>query len=167
MSRDDARCIQIHEIFRDCHRECGAFFGIGGGTEFIEQHKRMRRRRFRNVINIADVRRESREVLLDRLVITDVRKDGIKDCQLCRFSGNGNPRLRHQHQQAYGFQCNGLSSSIRAANNELPIMGLKRDGDRNHLRAVRFEISFEDRMTRVEKSNMDPTALGRMFRRER
>ena len=114
------------------HRQRRAFFRIGRRPQLIQQHQRPRRRRPRNEINIGDVRRKRRKILLDRLIIADVGQHRIKHRRFHPRRRNRNPRLRHQRQQPRGLQPHGLAARVRPRNNQLPPLALKFDRRRNN-----------------------------------
>src|SRR5271166_6599111 len=98
------------------------------------------------------MRGEGREVLLDRLVIADVTEHAIEDGQFGTFGRNRNARLRHQCQQADGFQGNRLAASVGAADDELTMLIVQLDAQRNHHRALRLERSLQQRMPCVAQN---------------
>ena len=116
----------------DGNGQRGAFFRVGGRTEFVEQHQRMRRGMVRDEIDVGDVRGKRRQVLLDGLIVADIGEDGVEDGQLGAIGGNRNSRLRHQRQQANRFQRDGLAASIGAADDELAMLAVEFDGKRDH-----------------------------------
>ena len=88
------------EMIDQRHAERAAFFGIGGGSDLVEQHERIRRDIERHLAQTRNMRREGAEVLLDRLVIADIGQHLFEDRKLGRGAGNGQPGLRHQRDHA-------------------------------------------------------------------
>ena len=54
------------------HGQRGAFFGIGGGAELVEQHQRARAGEAREPVEVGDVRGEGGELRLNGLRVADV-----------------------------------------------------------------------------------------------
>src|ERR1044071_6845282 len=125
-----------------------AFFGIGGRAEFVKQDKRMGRGGARDEINVGDVRGEGGKILLDRLVIADIGKNGIKDRQPRRGGGHGNAGLRHERQQSNGFEAHGFAAGVGPADDELAMAAIHLKRERDYLAAFCFQIAFEQRMAR-------------------
>ena len=137
------------EVVGNGHRQRGAFFGIGGGTQLVEQNQRMRGRLVRDEIDVGDVRRKGREILLDGLVIANVGEHRIEDGQLGALGRNRNTRLRHQRQQSDGLERYGFSAGIGTADDELAMLAVKFDGERNHGNVPGLQGPLQQRMARV------------------
>src|SRR6266446_2287374 len=146
VGRDHDHASDFAEVFGDCDRQRRAFFGISGRAEFVEQHQRMRSRGARDEIDVRNVCREGREVLLDRLIVTDVSKNGIENRHVGAIRRNGNSGLRHQSEQAEGFQSDGFAASVGAGDYELAMVAFQLDGDGNDLCVLKFQIAFKERM---------------------
>ena len=99
----------------DRNRQRSAFFGIGSGTKFVEQHQRICSRSARNEIDVRNMRRKRREILLDRLIVPNVGENGVEDRHVGAIGGNGDSRLRHQSEQTEGFQSDGFAAGVRAS----------------------------------------------------
>ncbi len=119
MGGDDGHAADAAEVSGDGDGECGAFFGIGGGAEFVEQDERVRGRGARDEIDVGDVRGEGGKILLDRLVVADVGEDGVEDGEFGAVGGDGKSGLRHQGEQADGFQGDGFAAGVGAGDDEL------------------------------------------------
>ena len=125
--------LSLAEMFGDGYGEGGAFFGIGGGAEFVEQHQRVRGRGARDEVDVGDVRGKSREILLDGLIVANVGEDGVENGQLGAIGGDGDSGLRHQGQQADGLQGDGFAAGVGAGDDELAAGAFQFDGDGNNL----------------------------------
>ena len=84
-----------------------------------------------------------REILLDGLVVSDVRQHGIEDGKFGAARWNWNAGLCHECQQADGLQRNRFSSGIRASDDELAAVIFQLNRERDNVGPFRFQISFE------------------------
>ena len=103
MGGDHGHAADSAKVSGDGDGERGAFFGIGGGAEFIEQDERLRSRGAGDEIDVSDVRGKSGEVLLDRLVVADIGENGVEYGHFGAVGGDWNSGLRHQGEQADWF----------------------------------------------------------------
>ena len=69
---DERPCARLEKEMRDRNGKRGAFFRIGGGAEFIEQHERTWSGEPREAVEIGDVRGEGGERCLNGLSVADV-----------------------------------------------------------------------------------------------
>ena len=88
MGGDDGERSDAAKMLRDGNGECCPFFGIGGGAELVEQHQRLWSGGAGNEIDVRDVRGESREILLDRLVVADIGEHGVEYRKFGAISGH-------------------------------------------------------------------------------
>src|ERR1700747_1618636 len=95
------------------------------------------------------MRRKRREVLLDRLVITDVGEDGIENRKFRRLGEYRNSRLRHQHHQSDRLERYGFSSRIWPTDDELTIVLLKVERHRDYSLIAQSEIVVQYGMARL------------------
>ena len=171
---DDGHAADAAEMSGDGDGESGAFFGIGGGAEFIEQDQRIRGRGAGDEIDVGDVRGKRREILLNRLIVADVGEDGVENRQFGAVGGDGNAGLRHQSEQANGFQRHRFAAGVGAGDDELaraqshvshgshvsqrrrdmghPTLrhpSFEFDGDGDNVDTFGFEISLEQRVASV------------------
>ena len=138
MRGDDGHAADLAEMAGDRDGEGGAFFGIGGGAEFVEQDERMRGGGARNEIDVGDVRGKCREILFDRLVVADVGEHGVENGQLGAVGGDGDSGLRHQGEQADGFERDGFAAGIGAGDDELTAGAFELEGDGDYGDAFGF-----------------------------
>ena len=82
------------------------------------------------------------EILFDRLVVADVTEHAVEDRQFGTVGGHGQPGLRHQGEQANGFQRDGFAARIWAGDDELAAFAFEFDGDRDDRTAFGFQVSF-------------------------
>src|SRR5579864_4884841 len=145
---DDAERAAAAEMVCNGHGQRRAFFRIGGGAELVQQDERMRGCGARDEINVGDVRGEGGKILLDRLVVADIGKHGIKHRQPRRGGGHGNAGLRHEREQAKSFEAHGFAAGVGAADNELAMGGVHFKRERDYLAALGFEVALQQRMAR-------------------
>ena len=135
------------------HGERRAFLGISGRTQFIEQDQRLGGCSARNKIDIGNVGGKGRKILLDRLIVANIREDRIKHRHLGAISGNWNPRLRHQRQQAHGFQCHRFSARVRTGDYQLAPLTFELHAGRNHRDALQLQIALQQRMAGIAQNH--------------
>ncbi len=85
----------MQKVFGDRDGERGAFFGVGRGAKLVKQDERGCIRSTRDAIDVDDVRRKRRKILLNRLRIADVRIDCREERELRTLRRNGHSGLRH------------------------------------------------------------------------
>ena len=73
----------------------------------------------RDEIDVGDVRGEGREILLDGLIVADVGEDGVEDGKLGAVGGDGHAGLRHQGEQADGFEGDGFAAGVGAGDDRV------------------------------------------------
>src|SRR5258708_27754103 len=120
------------KVLGDRSRQRSAFFGIGCRTEFVEQHQRIRSRSARDEIDVRNMRRKRRKILLDRLIVTNVGEDGVEDWHVGAISGNGHSGLRHKSQQAEGFQSDSFAAGVRSGDDQLSVIAFHLDRSEEH-----------------------------------
>ena len=86
---------------------------------------------------------EGREILLDGLVVADVGQHGIEDGKLGAVGGDGNAGLRHQSQQADGFQGHGFAAGVGAGDDQLAAVAFEFDADGNDVSALWLQVAFQ------------------------
>ena len=79
MGGDYAHASQLAEVLGYGDGQGGAFFGIGGGAEFVEQDQRVGGGGAGDEVDVGDVGGEGREILLDGLIVADVGEDRVED----------------------------------------------------------------------------------------
>ncbi len=136
VGRDHDHASGFAKVLGDGNGECGAFFGIGRGTQFVEQHQGIRGRRARDEVDVRDMRGKRREILLDRLIVADVGENGVENRQVGAIRRDGNAGLRHQREQAQRFQGDGFAAGVGAGDYELAMVAFELDGDGDDLRVL-------------------------------
>ena len=134
--RDRDHASGFAKMLGDGNRQRSAFFGIGRGTQFVEQHQRIRSCSARDEVDVRDVRGKRREILLDRLIVADVGENGVENRHVGAIRGNGNAGLRHQSEQAQRFQGDGFAAGVGAGDHELAVVAFELDGDGDDLRVL-------------------------------
>ena len=140
------------EMLGDGDRQCRAFFGIGGRAQFVQQHQRVCRRGARDEVDVGDVSGEGRKILLDGLVVADIGQHGIEHRQLGAVGGDWNAGLRHQGQQADGFQGHGFSAGVGTGDDQFEAFAFEFDADGNDVPAFCFQVSLEQRVAGVDQN---------------
>src|SRR5208282_2012174 len=135
----------------DGNGQRSALFGIGSRAKFVKQHQRIRSRSARDGIDIRDMRRKGREILLDRLIVADIGQNGVENRHVGAGRGNWNARLRHQSEQAERFQGDSLAPGVGTGDDELAAFAFKFDGNGDNLPVLEFQIAFEEWMTSAVK----------------
>src|SRR5579863_5690361 len=138
MRGDDGYTADVGEVAGNGDGESGAFFGIGGRAEFVEEHKRVRGGGARNGIDVGDVGGKGGKILLDRLVVADVGENGVEDGEFGAVGGDGKSGLGHQREQADGFQGDGFAAGVGAGDDELAAGAFEFDGDGDDGRIFQF-----------------------------
>ena len=146
---DDADACGTAEVVGDGHRQRGALFGIGGRAQLVQQNQRLRGRLVRDEIDVGNMRRKRRKVLLDGLVVANVGEHAIEDGHLGALGGKRNTRLRHQRQQPDRLERHGFAAGVGAADDQLTMLGVEFDGQRNHGNALGFQGPLQQRVARV------------------
>ena len=160
VSGDDGDAADAAEVSGNGHGQGRAFLRIGGRTEFVQQHERVRGRGARNEINIGDVGGEGRKILLDRLIVADVGEHGVEYGKLGAVGGNGEPGLRHQREQAHGLEGDRFAAGVWAGDDELPAFAFQFHADRDDGDAFEFQVAFQQRMTGVVQEQASCARLG-------
>src|SRR6185369_2650087 len=60
--------------------------------------------------------------------------------------------LRHHGEQTYGLEADGLAASVRSTDDQLTMIAIQLQRERNDLRGLALEISLEDRMPGVAQN---------------
>ena len=135
-----------------CDGESRAFFRIGGRSQLVQQHQRIRIRKPREAIEVGDVRGEGRQRCLNGLRVANVGEEGVKDRKTGSGGGDRQPCLRHHGQQRRSLERNGFSACVGAADNELAVFvgQLQREGNNARVMpgAGRAQTLLQQRMPR-------------------
>src|ERR1700757_2554736 len=107
MGGDDGDRTDAAEVVGDGDGQGGAFFGVGGGAEFVEQHERVRGRNAGNEVDVGNVGGEGGKILLDGLVVADVGENCVKNRELGTIGGAGGGWLGQGGAQSGGAQGGG------------------------------------------------------------
>ena len=142
MRRNHRHAADLPKVSGNRDGERGAFFGIGGRAQFIEQHERLRSCSARNEIDVGDVGGESRKILLDRLIVADIGEHGVEDRQLGAVGGHWNSRLCHQRQETDRFQRYRFTAGVGTGDDELAACAFEFDCDRDNRRVLELKISL-------------------------
>src|SRR5579883_956787 len=102
-------------------------------------------------MDVGDVCRKRREVLLDRLVVADVGQHGVEYREFGAIGGNWDTGLRHQREQANSLERNRLAAGVRTRNHELALFAGELNADRHDVCTLCFEIALEQRVSSFEE----------------
>ena len=108
------------EVLHQRHAQRAALLGIRGRAQFVEQHQRIRHHVQRHLADVGDVRRKRAQVLLNRLVIADIRQHSRERRKLGVLGRHRQPRQRHQAQQAHRLQRHRLAARVGTADQQRP-----------------------------------------------
>ena len=100
-------------------------------------------------VDVGDVGGEGGEILLDGLRVADVGEDGVEDGQLGAVGRDGDSGLRHEGEQADGFQGDGFAAGVGAGDDELAVLAFQFEGDGNDRPPLRLQIALEQGMAGV------------------
>ena len=89
-----------------------------------------------DAIEVADVRGEGGEVLLDGLRVADVGEDAGEDWQACGLGWYGDAGLGHDREQADGLERDRFAAGVGAADDHLALAFGERDGHRHDVSGV-------------------------------
>jgi len=96
-------------------RESGPLHGVGAGAQLVKDDERPFVRLPQNVHDVTHVGRKGGQVLLDGLLIADVRIDARKHRQARAFHGRDvQAGLVHRRQQPDRLQCDGFAARVRS-----------------------------------------------------
>ena len=115
----------------DGYGQGGAFFGIGGGTEFVEEHQGARIGETGEPVEVGDVRGKGGEFRLDGLRVADVGKERSENRKAGGCGGDGQAGLGHHCQQSGGFESDGFAAGVGAADDELALGGGELESERD------------------------------------
>ena len=107
------------EVGGDGDGEGGAFFGVGGGAELVEQDERGGVGVAGDAVDVDDVGGEAGEVALDGLGVADVGVDGGEEGKGGVLGGDGQAGLGHEGEQAGGLERDGFAAGVGAGDDEL------------------------------------------------
>ena len=100
-----------------CQRR--ALLRIGARAQLVEDDQRAGIRFFQDADDVGDVTAEGAERLLDGLLVADVGVDRLEEAEFrAAFGGDVQAALRHQHDQADGFQRDGFAARVRSGDDD-------------------------------------------------
>ena len=134
-------------MIQDCLRQRRTLFGVCACAEFVKQHKRIGRCRRQNPYDIAYMRTESGDGLLDALLIAHIGIDTVEHGQRAAFVGGDlQARLAHQRKQAHRLHRNRLAAGVGSGNYQHRPSG-------PHAHIDRHGVSAKQRMARVDEAH--------------
>ena len=136
----------VEKVAGDGDGQSGAFFGIGGGAEFVEQDQGLCAGEAREAIEVGDVRGEGGERGFNGLRVADVGQKRGEDGKTGGGGGDGQASLGHHGQQGRGLEGDGFAAGVGTADDELAGVGGEFESERDDLAAGCAEALFEQRM---------------------
>lgn len=107
------------QVFEHRHCKSRALDRVCARSELVYEHKTAVARLTHDIYNICHMRRESRERLLYRLLVADVREDFAEHGKSASVAcGNHEPAHRHEREKTDGLYRDGLATRVRAGYNE-------------------------------------------------
>src|SRR5206468_1968664 len=96
-----------------------AFLWVGARAQFVQQDQAVVVGSLQDADDVAHVRGEGAEALLDALFVADVREYVLEDDGPgAVVYGKVEARLRHEGEQADGLEGNRLASGVRAGDDQ-------------------------------------------------
>ena len=120
-------------VLNDGNGQRRALHGVGAGAQLVKEQQAVLVRLPQNLHGVGHMRRESRKALLNALLVAHVRQHAVKHPQPAPVVGGDlQPALRHERQQADGFQGHGLAAGVGAGDDQSVILipQLQRNGHR-------------------------------------
>ena len=121
--------VEVEEVFGDGDGEGCAFFGVGGGAEFVEQDEGVGVRVAADVVDVDDVGGEAGEISFDGLGVADVGEDGVEEGEGGLFGGDGEAGLCHEGEESGGFEGDSFSAGVGPGDDELAGFGFQGQGE--------------------------------------
>ena len=143
MRGDDAEDSGVEEVLCDRDGERRAFVWVGRGAELVDEDKGAFIGTLDDAVEVADVRGEGGEVLLDGLRVADVGEDAGEDRQASGLGRDGNAGLGHDGQQADSLERDGFAAGVWAADDHLALARGKRDGHGDDAPGLCTHTQFE------------------------
>ena len=106
--------------FQDRLGKRSSLVRIGTRGDLVDQHKRPRTRRADDLREPSHMRRERGQAQRNRLLVTDVGENPIKDGQPGASGGNPQPALGQRGEHPQGLQRNGLATRVWPADDQGP-----------------------------------------------
>ncbi len=151
---DDGPGSAAEEMLGDGDSEGGAFLGIGGGAQLVEENERTRGGLSGDAVEIADVGGEGGEILLDGLRVADVGEEGVEEGDDGFVGGDGNSGLGEDGEEAGGLEGDGFAAGVGAADDELAVRAGELQGDGNDLARLGAKTAVEERMAGVFEAEL-------------
>ncbi len=147
MGGDDAERPGFGQRLEDRAAEGGAFGGIGARSQLIQEDEALRGCIPERLAEPPHVRREGREVLLDRLLVPDVGDHERKEAEDGALAGrHPEPRHPHQGEETEGLERHRLPTHVRSGDDEEPGFAAELEVERHHFLGPRRAGEREQRM---------------------
>ena len=113
------RCLTLTQLLQNGDRQSYAFTGIRSRRHFIEQYKRGPAGCLQNVADVANMRRERTEGMLQTLPISDIDGNLVKDGAMVAFRDrNQQTGLHHYGDETNRLQSRSFAAGIRPCNDQ-------------------------------------------------
>ena len=119
MRGDDGKRFFIIKEFQKTLSQRASQLGIGAGTKFVDEQKRVRIGLADDSRHLFQPRRVGGKVVFDGLIVANVRHDFVEEKHL-RFwmRRHQNPALDHELKQPDGFQSDRFPPGVRPGNTD-------------------------------------------------
>ena len=135
----------VAQVGQQGNGEGGTFFGVGGGTEFVNEDEGAVGGDIHDALQVADVAAESGQGFKDALLVADVGVDAVKEGQVGVLGGQLEAGVGHHRQQADGFEGDGFAAGVGAGDEQDGVAGVNGDGGRH-------DVAGEQRMARASQA---------------
>ena len=113
MSGGNSPGLHVVKEIKYCHGKGGTFRRVGSGTKLVEETKAVTVCLFKYLNRVRHVRREGGQALFDRLFVTDICENFLKNRKLGALgSRDKKSGLSHELEKTYGLQANGLTAGV-------------------------------------------------------
>ena len=120
---------------------------FGSGSELVYEHERLVVGLFQHVLHVLKEGAVGTQVVVDRLVVSDVHHDAVEDhefgCLRCRYQ---HTPLEHVLEESDGLQADRLSSRIRSRDQKYVLLRGQGRCQRHDLLLFLLERTLEKRM---------------------
>ncbi|GBD29270.1 hypothetical protein HRbin32_00357 [bacterium HR32] len=126
-----------------------ALRGVGARAHLVQEHKATRPGFPEDLHHRPHVGREGGQVLLDALLVPDVREHRTEHARpAVGVRGDGEAGLRHQGQQPHGLEGHGLAARVGAGDHQRPELLAKPHVHGDHAAPVAARALHEQRVAR-------------------
>ena len=158
MRGGEGECARRAEVINHSHAQGAPFLGIGRRAQLVQQHQRIRRGVENHFADARDMGGKCAEVLLDGLVVADVREHLLENGKLGFLARHWNPGLCHQRQQPDSLERDRLAAGIGSADQQRAAISIQFQAHRHNSFSLRPQNLFEQWMPRAFQHNSPSVA---------